>query len=104
LAARKANEADVTRRCVVDSLGVDEGVAEILVREGFTTLDEVAYVPKQEMAEIAEFDEEIVERLRSRARDVLLTKAIALEEKIDMAEPAKDLLEMEGWTNTPRAC
>jgi len=91
-----AAEADAAKQMFIDQLGVDEDVAAILVREGFTTLDEVAYVPKNEMAEIKEFDEDIVEQLRSRARDVLLTKAIALEEKIDMAEPAKDLLEMEG--------
>jgi N utilization substance protein A len=91
-----AAEADVSKQMFVDQLGVDEDVAAILVREGFTTLDEVAYVPKNEMVEIEEFDEEIVEALRSRARDVLLTKAISLEEKIDMAEPAKDLLDMEG--------
>ncbi len=91
-----AAEADSAKQIFIDQLGVEEDVAAILVREGFTTLDEVAYVPKNEMAEIEEFDEEIVEALRSRARDVLLTKAIALEEKIDMAKPAKDLLEMEG--------
>jgi len=91
-----AAEADVAKLMFVNQLGVDEDVAAILVREGFTTLDEVAYVPKNEMVEIEEFDEDIVEALRSRARDVLLTKAISLEEKIDMAEPAKDLLEMEG--------
>ena len=91
-----AAEANSAKQMFIDQLGVEEDVAAILVREGFSTLDEVAYVPKNEMAEIEEFDEEIVEQLRSRARDVLLTKAIALEEKIDMAEPAKDLLEMEG--------
>ena len=91
-----ANEAVLTRQIFMEQLGVDESVAEVLVREGFTNLDEIAYVPKQEMLGIEEFDEDLVEQLRSRARDVLLTKAIALEEKIDMAEPSKDLLEMEG--------
>jgi len=91
-----ANEAVATRQLFMEQLGVEEPVAEVLVREGFTNLDEIAYVPKQEMLGIEEFDEDLVEQLRSRARDVLLTKAIALEEKIDMAEPAKDLLEMEG--------
>jgi len=89
-------EANKALQMFVEQMGVDDEVAAILVREGFTTLDEVAYVPKNEMLEIEEFDEETVEQLRSRARDVLLTKAIAFEEKIDMAEPAKDLLEMEG--------
>ena len=91
-----ANEATANKQMFMDTLGVDEDVAEVLVREGFTSLDEVAYVPKQEMLGVEEFDEDLVEQLRSRARDVLLTKAIALEEKIDLAEPSKDLLEMEG--------
>ena len=80
----------------MEQLGVDEDVAAVLVREGFTTLDEVAYVPKNEMSSIEEFDEEIIEELRNRARDVLLTKEIAMEEKIDMAQPADDLLHMDG--------
>jgi N utilization substance protein A len=91
-----AAEAASSTQMFVDQLGVEADVADILVREGFTTIDEVAYVPKNEMMAIGEFDEDIVEALRSRARDVLLTKAIAHEEKIDMAEPARDLLEMEG--------
>ena len=91
-----ATESANTLGMFMEQLGVDENVANILVREGFTNLDEVAYVPKQEVAAIEEFDDDLVEELRNRARDVLLTKAIALEEKIDMAEPAKDLLEVEG--------
>jgi N utilization substance protein A len=91
-----ATESATTVGMFMEQLGVDEIVANILVREGFTSLDDVAYVPKQELAAIEEFDEDLVEELRNRARDVLLTKAIALEEKIDMAEPAKDLLEVEG--------
>ncbi len=89
-------EAGKAQQMFVEQMGVDEEIAGILVREGFTTLDEVAYVPKNEMLEIEEFDEDTVEQLRSRARDVLLTKAIAFEEKIDMAEPARDLLDMDG--------
>jgi len=77
-------------------LDVDEEVAIILVQEGFSSIEEIAYVPIQEMQEIEEFDEDIVEELRNRARDVLLTQAIAKEEKLDEAEPAQDLLEMEG--------
>ncbi|MHB8454236.1 MAG: transcription termination factor NusA [Acidiferrobacterales bacterium] len=91
-----ASEAAATLQLFMEQLNVDENVASVLVREGFTSLDEVAYVPKQEMVAIEGFDEDLVEELRSRARDVLLTKAIALEEKIDMAEPEKDLLEVEG--------
>ncbi len=77
-------------------LDVDEEVALILVQEGFSTIEEVAYVPAAELVAIEEFDEEIVDELRSRARDVLLTQAIVQEEKIDEAEPAEDLLNLEG--------
>jgi N utilization substance protein A len=77
-------------------LDVDEEVSLILVQEGFSTIEEVAYVPASELVEIEEFDEEIVEELRSRARDVLLTQAIVQEEKIDETEPAEDLLTLEG--------
>ncbi|RKZ79643.1 MAG: transcription termination/antitermination protein NusA, partial [Gammaproteobacteria bacterium] len=79
-------------------LDVDEDVALILAQEGFSSLEEVAYVPEQEMLDIEEFDADIVEELRSRARDVLLTKAIANEEQLESAEPAQDLLDMEGMT------
>ena len=77
-------------------LDVDEEVGLILVQEGFSTIEEVAYVPAAELIEIEEFDEEIVDELRNRARDVLLTQAIVQEEKIDEAEPAEDLLALEG--------
>jgi N utilization substance protein A len=80
----------------VDHLDVDEDVAEVLVGEGFTTLEEVAYVPVDEMLEIDGFDEDIVNELRKRAKDALLNLAIANEEQLDKAEPAADLLEMEG--------
>ncbi len=77
-------------------LDVDEEVALILVQEGFSTIEEVAYVPTSELVEIAEFDEDIVNELRNRARDVLLTQAIVQEEKVDDSEPAEDLLSLEG--------
>ncbi len=77
-------------------LDVDEEVSLILVQEGFSTIEEVAYVPASELVEIEEFDEGIVDELRSRARDVLLTQAIVQEEKIDEVEPAEDLLSLEG--------
>jgi N utilization substance protein A len=77
-------------------LDVDEEIGLILVQEGFSTIEEVAYVPASELLAIEEFDEDIVEELRSRARDVLLTQAIVQEEKIDEVEPAADLLELEG--------
>jgi len=77
-------------------LDVDEEVGLILVQEGFSTIEEVAYVPAAELIAIEEFDEGIVDELRSRARDVLLTQAIVREEKIDEVEPAEDLLSLEG--------
>jgi N utilization substance protein A len=81
-------------------LDVDEDVALILAQEGFSSLDEVAYVPEEEMLNIEEFDADIVAELRSRARDVLLTKAIASEEKIETAEPDAALLTLEGMSET----
>jgi len=83
----------------MDDLDVDEDVALILAQEGFSSLDEVAYVPESEMLEIEEFDANIVSELRSRARDVLLTKAIANEEKIETAEPEQALLDLAGMTD-----
>jgi N utilization substance protein A len=78
------------------NLDVDEDVATILVQEGFSSLEEVAYVPASELMGIAEFDESIVSELRARARDVLITQAIVNEEVMDQAEPAEDLLSLEG--------
>ena len=75
-------------------LDVDEDVAAVLVEEGFTSIEEVAYVPLEEMAGIDGFDEDIAEALRARAKDALLTMALASEESI--AEPAEDLLTMAG--------
>lgn len=94
--AKGANAAATTVTLFVESLHVEPEVAELLVHEGFTSLDEVAYVPKHEMMSIEGFDEATVDALQSRARDVLLTREIAFEEKIDMAEPAPDLLSMDG--------
>jgi len=79
-------------------LDVDEDVALILAQEGFSSLDEIAYVAEEEMLAIEEFDADIVAELRSRARDVLLTKAIANEEQLETAEPASDLLALKGVT------
>lgn len=80
----------------VSQLDVDEEMANILVAEGFTTVEEVAYVAEQELLNIDEFDEEIVAELRSRASDYLLTQAIMKEEEIEEHKPAEDLLTMEG--------
>ena len=82
----------------IEYLAVDEDVAEVLVEEGFTTLEEVAYVPMEEMLAIDGFDEEIVNELRNRAKDALLTRAIASEEAFGDAKPADDLLEMRSMT------
>ncbi len=80
----------------MEKLDVDEEIAGILVQEGFSSIDEVAYVPLSEMLAIEEFDEEMVEELRNRAKDVLLTRAIASEEELGDVAPAEDLLQMEG--------
>lgn len=96
-AKQQAETGDILQR-FVDELGVDEELAEVLVEEGFTTLEEIAYVPMEEMLSIEGFDEEIVNELRARAKDRLLTKAIATEEKLADAHPADDLLELEGMT------
>jgi N utilization substance protein A len=79
-------------------LNVDQDIATVLVEVGFNTVEEIAYVPSSEMLEIDGFDAELVETLRSRAKDILLINAIASEEKIETAEPAEDLLTMEGMS------
>jgi N utilization substance protein A len=84
------------REMFMKALDVDQDVATVLVQEGFSSIEEIAYVPTNELLGIEEFDEDIVEELRNRARDVLLTQAIASEEKIDASEPAEDLLGVEG--------
>ena len=81
----------------MEKLDVDQEVADILVQEGFSTLEEIAYVPLAEMNEIEAFDEDTIEELRKRARAALLTEAIAKEEKVD--EASDDLLAMEGMDN-----
>jgi len=96
-AAEKSEvETQKSQQMFMDALDVDEEVAVILVQEGFTSIDEVAYVPVSEMLEIDEFDEGIVEELRGRAKDVLLTRAISSEEELTSVEPADDLLTMDG--------
>ena len=92
---RQEAEAVEIIETFMNALDVDEDVAVVLVEEGFTTLEEVAYVPLEEMMGIEGFDEEISEELRARAKDALLTMAIASEEKLDV-QPAEDLLTMEG--------
>ena len=79
-----------------DQLDVDEEIALILLQEGFTSIEEVAYVPEAEMVAIDEFDEDICRELQSRARDVLLIREIASEEGVSSGSPAEDLLLLEG--------
>ncbi len=94
--AKHENESQQYIEAFVRDLDVDEDVASILVGEGFTSLEEVAYVPLEEMLAIEDFDEDIVNALRQRAKDALLTKALVSEEKLGSSEPADDLLNMEG--------
>ena len=80
----------------MNALDIDEDVSLVLVEEGFTSLEEVAYVPLEEMVSIEGFDEDIANELRARAKDALLTQAIASEEVLEGGNPADDLLNMEG--------
>lgn len=95
-AEKQEAEAVQVMETFMNALDVDEDVAGVLVDEGFTTLEEVAYVPLEEMMAIDGFDEEIAEELRARAKDALLTMAIASEEQLSANEPADDLLNMDG--------
>lgn len=97
--AEKKNQEEAAAICALfmERLDVDEEVAEILVQEGFSTLEEIAYVPITEMLEIDRLDEETVNELRSRARNALLTEAIASEEKVENV--VEDLLHMQGMDN-----
>jgi N utilization substance protein A len=89
-------EAQGLVQLFVEQLEVDEDLASVLVQEGFTSLEEVAYVPVQELADIEDFDEDLANALRERARDRLLTQAIASEN--EGPAPAEDLLQLEGMT------
>ena len=98
--AEAKSETESTRlvQMFMKQLDVDEDVATILAQEGFSTIEEMAYVPVSELASISEFDEEMVKELRNRARDVLLTQAIASEESLDQSMPADDLLQLPGMS------
>jgi N utilization substance protein A len=93
--AKSAAEGEKVLKLFQEKLGVDEGVAEVLANEGFSSLEEIAYVPVQELLEIDGFDQAMVNALRERAKAALLTQAIAEEQALEV-EPASDLLEMEG--------
>jgi len=93
-AQKQAEESGVVRKLFMSKLDVDEEVADILIEEGFSTLEEVAYVPISEMMEIEAFDEDTVNELRNRARDALLTMELAREEKVE--EVSQDLRSLDG--------
>ncbi len=93
-AQKHAEESDTIRKLFMEKLDVDQEIADILYAEGFTSLEEVAYVPIQEMLEIESLDEDTVSELRSRAKDALLTMEIAREESVD--EVSQDLRDLEG--------
>jgi len=95
-AQKQAEETSVTRQLFMEKLDVDEEIADILIHEGFTSLEEVAYVPIAEMLEIESFDEDTVNELRARAKDALLTMEIAKEESVDSV--SQDLRDLEGLT------
>ncbi len=95
--SKQRQESESYLKGFMDQLGVDEELAQVLVDEGFTTVEEVAYVPKEEMLNIEGFDEDLVDELRGRAKDALLTRALVDEEQIESGHtPADDLLNMEG--------
>jgi len=96
LQAKHQAEADSVITVFTDALEIDEDFAGVLVDEGFTSLEEIAYVPVNELLDIEGLDEEMVEELRERAKNVLATKALAAEENLEGAKPADDLLALEG--------
>jgi transcription termination/antitermination protein NusA len=96
--AKSETESKELVQNFMKQLDVDEDVATILVQEGFSTIEEIAYVPQAELAAIDEFDDDMVKELRNRARDMLLTQAIASEETLDQSMPADDLLLLEGMS------
>jgi N utilization substance protein A len=95
-AQKQATESDSSRKLFMEKLDVDEEIADILISEGFTSLEEVAYVPIQEMLEIESFDEDTVNELRTRAKDALLTMEIAKEENVE--EVSQNLRDLDGLT------
>jgi N utilization substance protein A len=92
-AQKSAEESESIRTLFMDRLGLDDEVADVLIAEGFSTLEEIAYVPVAELLEIEGFDEEIVNELRERARNVLLTEALVSEERV---EEATDVASLDG--------
>jgi N utilization substance protein A len=95
---KNEQEAEHTKKLFMKQLDIDEDIASLLIFEGFTTVEEIAYVPKDELLAIEDFDEEIVSELQNRAKDALLTKELATEEEFSKIEPAQDLLGIDGMT------
>ncbi len=96
---KNEEEAQKLQAMFMEHLDVDEEIAIILAQEGFSSVEEVAYVPESEMLDVEEFDADLVKELRERAKDVMLTRAIVSEEKLHNAKPAEDLLTMDGMTD-----
>jgi N utilization substance protein A len=97
-AQKTEEESEKIRAVFMDKLDVDQEVADILIEEGFNSLEEVAYVPLSEMLQIDAFDEDTVNELRTRARDSLLTMELAKEELVEGV--SQDLLSLDGMTAT----
>jgi N utilization substance protein A len=96
--SKSEKESRVQVQLFIDALGVDDELAAILVNEGFTSIEEVAYVPVVELLEVEGFDEDLVSTLRERAKDYLLTKAIEREEKKETFTPDAKLLSLSGMS------
>jgi len=96
VAAKSEAEQEAALKLFMEKLEVDQEIANILVQEGFSTVEEIAYVPTGELLAVEGFDEDIVEELRSRAKDSLLTEALAVEEDLDEHKPSDELLGLEG--------
>ena len=99
-AEQNEEEAKAAQALFVDQLDVDDDVAVILVQEGFSSVEEVAYVPHAELLKIEEFDDDVVEELRNRARDVLLTQEILKEEHVDDEPVEEALADLQGMDET----
>ena len=93
---KTAEETEGLQNEFMKDLDVDDELALVLIQEGFTSIEEIAYIPQSEIMEIEGFDEDLVEELRNRAKNALLTKALVSEEKLEAQDPAEDLLNMEG--------
>lgn len=98
--AKSEAEQAAALEVFMSKLEVDQEIANILVQEGFSSVEEIAYVPDSELLAVEGFDEDIVEELRSRARDALLTDALAVEEGLEEHKPSDELLAMEGMDDT----